>query len=235
MRLVLCGRIFNLFGEFLLAKKGVSSVLVHTGWSIALYCQRCGKIQIHDISYFAPQNKPKPLRCSCNHTQAVLARDASNRYFLQIPCGVCKAVYEKQMHLRYLQNLKFEKIYCKKDHFELGYIGKRKFIAEVLDFNQREFKELAAASDEPIEQQQILLDVVNRVHDMAEQGNIVCPCGSEAIKAGLVGDTLFLECVRCGCYRAVAAKTEADLLRLHQLDCIELVPPQFRVKNIDLD
>ena len=100
--------------------------------SIALYCQRCGKIEIHDISYFLSRNKVSMLKCSCSHIQATLVRDDSNRFRLRIPCGVCENVHEHLIKLKDIKKFTIRKIYCEKDYFELGYIGKRKYIEEIL-------------------------------------------------------------------------------------------------------
>ncbi|MBP2632767.1 MAG: hypothetical protein H6Q70_3395 [Firmicutes bacterium] len=209
-------------------------MLIHANWSVALYCQRCGKIEIHDVSYFTKQESVKTLRCSCNHPQATLIRTASNQIKLQIPCGGCNSLHEANYKAKNLLKLKLEKIYCSKDFFELGYIGKREEIEEILAFTKREFERIIH-SEEQIEKQQIFFEVINKLHDIAEQGGIICPCESKAIEANLLGDSVILECLHCGSYCTVSAKDEDDLEKVRDLEYIELAQGRILVKNIDLD
>lgn len=214
--------------------KGVRYVIIHAGWSIALYCQRCGKIQIHDLSYFAEKENVKTLRCSCNHPQATLMRTASNYIKLQMLCSSCNHLHETKYKMKNLFKVKLEKIYCSKDFFELGYIGRREAIESILMRTKREFERIIS-DEERIEKQQLLLEIINRIHDIAEQGGIICPCGSEAIDADLSKDSLVLECLHCGSYCTISAKDEEDLEKLQETECIELTQGRVLVKNIDLD
>lgn len=217
-------------------KKGVSCVLIHAALSIALYCQRCGKIEIHDVSYFLSRNKTSMLKCSCNHIQATLVRDASNRFKLRIPCGVCENVHEHLIKLKEIKNFTICKIYCEKDYFELGYVGKRKYIEEILTFNKLAFEKTSCNEiPEKIEKQQLVLEVLNKVHDMVEQGNVICPCGKEEFRADIMGDNLILECMHCDSYHIISMRNESDLTFLNKMESINLKHASNYVRNIDLD
>lgn len=201
----------------------VIPVVVQTVCSVAFYCQRCGKIHIHDIPYFIGSRKLS-LRCSCRHEQAVLLRMDAQHIRLQIPCVVCNSLQEAAYSLKKLRRLPLEKIYCDKDHFELGYIGRRKKMEEILEFNRREFERLQKdGNSDSIEQQQIFLQALNRVHDIAASGGIACPCGSKEICADIQGSCIILECCRCGSYHVLQAATERDLHEINGLDCIDLL------------
>lgn len=210
--------------------------VVRAGWSVALYCQRCGKIHIHEISYFSPRTSGLVLRCGCNYPQATLVRTDRNFFEIHIPCLVCNSVHTARYKSKQLLKTKVEKIYCAKDRFELGYIGKKESIEEILAFNKRQFERVSGdGSEEQIEKQQILLEALNRIHDIAEEGGVNCACGHSEISADLLGNSIVLECCHCGGYCILPAKSERDLRRLDEMRCIELSPGRFLVKNIDLD
>lgn len=207
-------------------------VLINPGWSVALYCQRCGKIQLHDMSYFSKRDRIQTLRCSCNHAQATLMRTTSDQIKIQIPCGACDALHEAKFKKKKLLRLKLEKIYCYNDHFELGYIGKRKNIEDFLAYNKREFETINAFnSDERIDKQQILLEILNKVHDIASEGGVICPCSHPILEADIVGDTILLECQHCGRYYMIPARDEQDLKKINTMDQIELAPGKFIARN----
>ena len=192
--------------------------------SVAVYCQCCGKLHIHDIPYFIGSRKI-PLRCSCGYEQALLVGMGAQHIGLQIPCVVCNLRHETIFSLKKLRRLPLEKIYCRKDHFELGYIGQREKIKELLDFSRRELDlwQKEAGLPYPIEQQQILLQAINRVHDLAARQSVVCRCGNRDISVDIKESLLVLECGRCGSYHVIDAQTEADLQKIKRLEFIELL------------
>lgn len=211
-------------------------MIVQTGFSVALYCQRCGKIHVHDVPYFIGNADKIKFYCKFKHEQATLIRTKSHFFRLQIPCVVCNSVHEAVFSLHQLMRMRVEKIYCANDFFELGYIGKRQAIKEILRFNRHSFERMDGENHgEKIEKQQILLEVINRIHDIAEVDGIICPCGSKAIAADILGSAVRLTCCHCGNYELLAAGSERDLAELDKLSVIDLLQRGLQVKNIDLD
>lgn len=133
-----------------------------------------------------------------------------------------------------------DKIYCVKDNFELGYFGDREAIEKTLADQKQECVSLIRETDqdepeEHIERQHIVLGILNKVHDIAEQGGVYCRCGGDAVEADLLPDCIILECMHCGAYYILAAQTEYDLQAAQTLDSIELAPRRYLVKRIDFD
>ncbi len=82
-------------------------------------------------------------------------------------------------------------------------------------FNQAEFEALHPEGGKNfIEKQRILLEALNRIHDMARDGRIICPCGSEALTADIRGSYIALECEHCGSFNVLRAENANDLERL---------------------
>ena len=104
--------------------------------SMAFYCQRCGKIHVHDVPYFLGV-KRFSLRCAgCGHEQALLVRGDKGCFEVHVPCVACNKEHVIACSLAQLRHMDLEKVYCSRDRFELGYIGKRRRIEELLAFNQ---------------------------------------------------------------------------------------------------
>ena len=190
-------------------------MLIDTACSLAFYCQRCGRIELHDVPLFSGQ-KHFTLECgSCGHTMGEISLKPRQGLILTTTCGVCGGKNQQQFTWRQLRHLRFEKLYCEHDHFELGYIGQWQDIAEFLDFNAAEYDSLHPNDgDEYLERQQTLLEALNRVHDLADSGELVCPCGSKDIVAGIRGEEIVLECESCGSYCVLPARTAKDLQSL---------------------
>ena len=195
---------------------------------------------MHDISHFCVKNTAIELKCSCNHVQAQLSRAGSRQFLLSIPCVACQSTHNIVIDRKRLLRTAVDKVYCTKDNFELGYLGEHQAITETLANQKREGVSLiretdSGESDELIEKQHIVLGILNKVHDIAEQGGIYCPCGSDAVEADLLPNHILLECLKCGSYFTLAAQTEHDLQAVQTLDSIELVPQRYLAKRIDCE
>lgn len=193
------------------------AMLIDTACSLALYCQRCGKIHVQELPYFSGTGR-RVLHCAdCGHEQAALFYGAHGSLRITVGCAVCGSRQDIDCSLLRLSHLQLDKIYCRQDSFELGYIGSQSRIRELLEFNQAEFEALHPSDGKNfIAQQQLLLAAVNQVHDIARQGNLSCSCGSRQIMAGIEGNSLILECAACGRYYLLRAGRAADFARLEK-------------------
>ena len=201
-------------------------MLISTVCSIAIYCQRCGKIHIYDVPYFFG-TKRFVVQCeSCGYERAVLLRCAGNKLELTVECVGCGTINKKIFSMKKLRKLHLEKIYCTHEHFELGYIGRHRAIEELLEFNQAEFEALHPNDGKNfIEKQQMLLEAVNRVHDISEKGAVSCSCVSKEIAADIQGNSIILECCSCGSNYVLKVEDSGDLVRLERGLDIKLVSP----------
>lgn len=189
-------------------------MLLESLCSIAVYCPRCGRVEIQDIPVF--ENGRRVLYCK-NCGNALVSWEVRPRkgLLLSLTCGLCGAAIEKTFSLHQLHKIRFEKLYCEKDHFELGYIGRWQDIAEFIDFNAAEYDALHPGEEaDALEHQQALLEAVNRAHERILLGDLACPCGSTAITVGIVGDSVLLECTDCGSSCLLPARTGKDLQRI---------------------
>jgi hypothetical protein len=118
------------------------------------------------------------------------------------------------------------------ENLELGFAGKRNSIEFVMNEHRQEVERLAremykneySEYDESIENPQVMLEVLNRVHDIAETGQVHCRCGSAAIEAMIMPESIELFCRSCGAQMAIPATSEHDLEIVRSRDSIELIP-----------
>ena len=190
-------------------------MLIRDACAVALYCQRCGSIHIHDVPFFSSNRTAAVICESCGHEKARLIRLPHGRVAIDVSCVVCGTENRFVYELRRLPHIGLEKIYCAADRFELGYLGRPKRIEELMRFNQEEFEALHPHDGKNfIEKQRILLEALNRIHDMAQAGDIVCPCGSEELTADIRGSNIVLECEHCGSSCVLRAENANDLRKL---------------------
>lgn len=207
-------------------------MLVDTLCSVAFYCQRCGQIEITDVPLFTGHGR-QVLTCShCGAEKVAIRFAPRSGLIVETTCGVCGSLNRFTYPLRKAKALRFEKIYCESDHFELGYIGRWQDIAEFLDFNAAEYDALHPQDAYNfMERQQILLEAFNRLHDFAEEREILCPCGGHEFTADIAEDAIHLTCTRCGSYAVIPAATAEDLRQLQPGCEIDFLRPDLLRKR----
>lgn len=200
--------------------------------TLALYCPRCGKIQMHDFSRFTFKNKVgKHLFCGCGQVQATITSATANQCILDIPCVICET-----NHVICLENRKFwqkgmTKIYCTQENFELGFVGNKEIITKTIYQYKQEFENVLYDLDaeeygEYIENPQVMIEVLNRIHDIAEKGEVYCRCGSSKVEAELEPDCIQLACTHCGGHTTISAHKEQDVVYMESVERIEIIPPR---------
>jgi hypothetical protein len=202
-------------------------MLVNTVSTLALYCSHCGKIEMHDLSRFTLRSSVgRELTCSCGQRLATVAGVGHDQYLLDIPCVVCETNHIVCVNLRDFWQGRVNKIYCSAANLELGFSGGRQAIEQAIADQQREFASIVRdmANDDYVDNSQVMFEVLNRVHDIAEHGGVYCRCGGNIIEADVQHDSIELVCAHCGGRRAIAAKTEEDLMAVKALTTIELSP-----------
>lgn len=196
--------------------KEATTMLIRTAWTIALYCPRCGKLNLHDVSHFAVRSEPRELYCSCRYKQATVLAGGDGRLMLHVPCMLCQSTHRYVFQRQVLKQSEPEKIYCPTENFELGFIGSREVIEETLRLHENTFCQLwqEGLKREELGSQWILLEILNKVHDIASEKHIYCMCGSHQMTADILPEGVLLTCLSCGGYELIGA-TEENLARLY--------------------
>ncbi|MCE5285928.1 MAG: hypothetical protein LLG02_08800 [Pelosinus sp.] len=217
-------------------------MVISTLATFALYCPRCSKLELHDVSCFKlKMAESHILRCSCGQVQAAVTSACHHQYILSIPCASCNTNHVVCLDSRRFLGSgadsanKLTKIYCPVENLELGFAGKRDSIEFFMNEHRQEVERLAremykneySEYDESIENPQVMLDVLNRVHDIAETGQVHCRCGSGAIEAMIMPECIELYCRSCGAQMAIPAVSEHDLETVRSLESIELIPSYY--------
>ena len=202
-------------------------MIINATSTLALYCPCCGKVQMHDISRFDLKNAVgRELACSCGKHQATITGTGHGQYLLDVPCVVCETNHIVCVKMKEFGPDKVNKIYCAAANLELGFSGNRQAIERTVAEYKQEFDSIAreVALDEYIENPQVMFEVLNRIHDIAENGGVYCRCGGGIIEADVQPDYIELVCIRCDGRRLISARTESDLLQVKSLATIEIGP-----------
>ena len=202
-------------------------MVIHTDATLALYCSHCGKIHTHDISRFAIKaNRQVELSCKCGHIEASIAVAGGAQFFLTIYCELCRKEHVLCIGYRRSDLAEIRKLYCPKNNLELGFVGRRPLIEQLLEQHRSAVNRvLPDQSNLENDNSQILLDILNRVHDIAETGGVTCNCGCAIIRAEVLPAGIEVRCQNCGANAAFSARNEADLMCFESVKLIKLSLP----------
>ncbi|MBP2650778.1 MAG: hypothetical protein H6Q74_1603 [Firmicutes bacterium] len=202
-------------------------MLINTEASLALYCSCCGKIKLHDISRFSLKNSVgRKLLCDCGQYMATINGIRHDQCLLDVACLTCETNHIVCVDLQDIWKGKVEKIYCSVSKLELGVSGNRQAIEEAVAKQELEFDSITREidNDDYIEKPQVMIEVLNKISDIAETGGVCCSCGGHFIEADVKPDHVELICMQCDGRRLISAKTEADVLTVKSLVSIEISP-----------
>ena len=105
---------------------------------------------------------------------------------------------------------------------ELGFLGAETDVKKVVEKHQYDIEALIKEMglDDYFNNPLVVYELINHIHDMAENKKISCECGSLDINAGLSSDKIELTCKKCGRSRFLEARSQEDLAKIKELKFI---------------
>lgn len=206
-------------------------MLIATNAVMAMRCPVCGKIEFHDFSRFAvSKSRPVNINCSCGAVKLIINTKKHSFYRFQIPCLVCETKHFMEVTGRSLWSGDVTKLSCSDTDLELGYVGPESKIRQIINTREQELEDLVGdVNDEGyFHSSDIMYEVLNCLHEIAEQGDLYCQCGNLKIEVELFPDCLELHCRNCDSVNIIYAETEDDLNVIKQVDTIELARHGFK-------
>lgn len=205
-------------------------MVVSTETLLAMRCPECGKLEFHNISRFGFRNaKNKEISCACGALKLTISTKNRKDYWLQIPCVVCEAKHLRSLPGKQLWSGEVVYLYCQETGLELGYIGPEDRVKELAPSFDEDIETLAGepGGDEYFHNSEVMYEVLNRLHDIAESSALYCQCGNQRIEVDIFPDRLELHCKDCDSVNIIYAETDDDLRVIQQVETIELTRSGF--------
>lgn len=193
--------------------------------AFAMRCPVCGRLEVDQINIFQLSgNRKHTIYCECGSEKAIISRKGSSYLVMDYYCIICdykhsivipKEKFWTKNHLNILG--------CLETDLSLGYYGPYKLIKEELESQQRDLASLAdeLGFDDFIDPE-LMLEVLDYLHDSAANSNLYCECGSHDINIELFSDKVELTCNNCQASLIIPAAYREDLVRLKMSDEIVL-------------
>lgn len=205
-------------------------MLINTNIAIAVRCDMCGRLKIHNISLFNfIKNRKIELTCECHHINATINTQDHKTYWTEISCFACQDTHVFTYNLKqFFQSNIISR--CIETRMEIGYIGKHKDIQQLLCEHERNSYK---AIDELgfydyFDNSDIVMQSISKIRELELSDNVFCDCGFGDIEISLFPDRIELNCLNCNSVQMIYTENEEDLKNLLDKDSIILHQHSFR-------
>lgn len=206
-------------------------MLIATNAVLAMRCPECGKMEFHEFSRFAlTRGRSVPFTCSCGATKITVITKNHHTYWLHVSCVICETKHIREFTGRVLWSGEVIRLSCQDTDLELGHIGPEAKVSELASRHEHELEALVDefSGDGYFHNSEIMYEVLNCLHEIAEQGALYCQCGNHKIEVDIFPERLELHCKNCDSINIIYAETEEDLKVIQQVDTIELARHGFK-------
>ncbi len=206
-------------------------MIIETGALLAMRCPECGKLDYHHLSRFEfGRRKKVEIACKCGFIKLVVNTKDRKDYMVQVPCVVCESKHMRSISSRRFWSDEVNYLFCQETGLELGYLGPEEAVRELAEAQEESIESLAGefeGEDRYFNNSEIMYEVLNRLHDIAEQGALYCQCGNLDVEVDIFPDRLELHCKECDSINIIYAETEDDLRVIKDVETIELTRNGF--------
>lgn len=197
-------------------------MLVNTAVTIAYKCPACGSFEFISATLFSlAQGERGTFSCRCG-SSSVSFHTNGRELSIKVPCFGCGEEHEYVITRKELLHKNINTLYCPDTGLPQCFTGNDKCVRNRVDSLEKEFEELidTFGYDNYFVNSRVMLDILNRIHDLASEGNLHCECGSSDIELNLFSDRIQLQCRKCSAGKIIKAATNSDLkevLARHQI------------------
>lgn len=189
-------------------------MLIDTDITIAYKCSACGSFKFSSLSIFKlPFSMDRSLHCSCGKSTATISVNNLREYKIKIPCIGCGEDHVFTLNVKEFLYKDINVFSCPRTAIQQCFVGREAVVRKWIDNLEKELDKIIDefGYDNYFKNTQVMFDTLNRVHDIAEEGNLICECGNKDIQLVMFSDRILLKCKRCPGSRIIYAASNGDL------------------------
>ncbi len=205
-------------------------MILSTQRSLALRCPLCGRLEFHRISLFEFSGHSQlKVRCKCGFNKLIINTKNLREFFLQLPCLICEEVHIIKLIRSDLWEKQALVLRCTETGQELGYIGTESNLENIIQQKKDDIESIVnnLGFDDYFSNPQVMFEVLNHLHQIAELNKLFCLCGNNQIEIDVFPEKLELRCPICQSLHIIYAETIEDLRIVKQADLIALTEKGF--------
>ena len=185
--------------------------------TIAYKCPVCGSFEFSTFLIFDfLKDSSYTIKCSCKKAFVKIITKAYKRCEIKVPCFACNDIHAFELDFKsllYRKNIFNFK--CPRTNMDLCFIGEDNEVRESVDKYEMQMERLMhdLGYEDDFVNSTVMLNTVDKIHDIAEKGNLYCQCGSKDINLQMFRDRILLTCNKCFTYENIYAGKNSDLKR----------------------
>ncbi len=194
--------------------------------TISLRCPVCGRLDIHPISIFDFSGKSgKDIYCECGYRKVKLGNKNFKRFWIQFSCIICEMEHTLYYTPAEFWGLRLLTIHCPDTDLKLGYLGPEILVQGEIQDQQQDLDDMIKdlGFDDYFRDPEVMLGVLDILHDIAETGGLFCQCGNRNIDIDMYPDKIELLCRNCQGITMINARTVSDLEQLKETKRVILI------------
>ncbi|MDA8234590.1 MAG: hypothetical protein M0Z31_07330 [Clostridia bacterium] len=209
-------------------------MIIATNTVIAMRCPMCGSYGTHNLSLFSFSGKQTvQIACSCGANKISIGTKNRKSFWFQVPCVLCETKHLLYFAHKQIWSNQVLTLICTDTELDLGYIGPEDKVLPLVAGLEEDLDTIMEEMDydDYFHNPTVMMEVLNCLHDIAEEGYLYCQCGNYQIEVDVLPERLELQCKECGSVGVLYAEDEEDLHLMRNLEVIELVKKGFKCLN----
>ena len=208
-------------------------MLIATDRVLAMRCPVCGKLEYHNLSRFwFSDYEAVQVICSCGVVKLIVEPKRNSKFWnISVSCVVCEDMHLHKITGKSLwQGDKVIYLFCHDTELELGYWGTMLGVRGAVSEKDDEIAILLSeiTKDDYFINSEVMYEVINCLHDIADSGFLYCQCGNDDIELDIFPERLELHCKGCNSINIIYAENDDDLKFIRQIEKIELPRNGFK-------
>ena len=194
-------------------------MLIDMDVTIAYKCFCCGMFDFTNINLFK-FNRHKSIvpKCKCEGTKLDLVEVCKNNYKITVPCIACGAEHSLIIKREDLTSKDIMIYTCPVTRIKQCFIGRDSSVRDHVDKFEKELDVIidGLGYENYFVNTQVMIETLNKIHDIAEQGELRCQCGCSDISVSLHRKGIYLKCPQCTGTKFIPAASNNDLKKTIQ-------------------
>lgn len=175
-------------------------MILTTNTSVAIQCPKCGELEFHALSLFAFAGKEREnLYCPCGEPLLSVASRDRRHFNVSFHCAFCGGVHYLRLKRGAIWGKTALPLICSEVEASTGFIGPKQKVTQACHEREKSIGELAAelGYEEEFENPEVMLKLLDHLHDLAKNGTLECGCGNRHLSFELLPDRVELYCEEC--------------------------------------
>lgn len=194
-------------------------MLIDMDVTIAYKCFCCGMFDFTNINLFRfHRHKSIAPKCRCEGVKLEIFEMSKNTYRIVVPCIGCGTEHSLIINREDLTSKDIMVYTCPDTNIKQCFIGRDSVVREYVDNFEKELDDIidGLGYENYFVNTQVMIETLNKIHDIAEQGDLRCQCGCNNINVFLLRKGIYLKCPKCSANKFIHASSNNDLKKTIQ-------------------